>query len=195
MLVFVSLTAFSCKDNNREENVDPSGMDHEKMEESSEMMERGTKTSENMGGNEMQSSQTATIVNNYLKLKDALVADNPEGVAEAGKSLATAFEQFDRSEYTDSEQQELKDIVEDAKEHAEHMPGSDIAHQREHFELLSADMADMLAITGSPQTLYQQFCPMYNENKGGMWLSANEQIRNPYFGQKMLHCGEVQKEI
>ena len=60
---------------------------------------------------------------------------------------------------------------------------------------LSIDIADMVAITGAAKTLYQQYCPMYNNNKGGMWLSASEEIKNPYYGAKMLNCGEVQKEI
>ncbi|MBC9795264.1 DUF3347 domain-containing protein [Sinomicrobium sp. FJxs] len=36
---------------------------------------------------------------------------------------------------------------------------------------------------------------MYNENEGGKWLSADSEVKNPYFGQKMLSCGKVQKEI
>ncbi|UJH91890.1 DUF3347 domain-containing protein [Antarcticibacterium sp. 1MA-6-2] len=111
------------------------------------------------------------------------------------ESLVAAFEEFDMSEYEGGQQKELTEIIEDAKEHAEHITMSDIAHQREHFDILSVDLVDMLEITGSPKTLYQQFCPMYNSNKGAIWLSASEEIKNPYFGQKMLTCGEVQKEI
>ncbi|MDX1760531.1 DUF3347 domain-containing protein [Salinimicrobium sp. 3283s] len=195
MLVIASLTAVSCKNNNEEGNVDHSGMDHENMSEGSEMMEDGEQTSEDMPGSENQDSQTGIIINDYLELKDALVADNSEGAAQAGESLVTAFENFDRSGYEAAEQQELTEIIESAKEHADHISYSDMAHQREHFELMSIDMVDMLAITGSPETLYQQFCPMYNDNKGGIWLSTSEEIRNPYFGQSMLSCGEVQKEI
>ncbi|MDT0646465.1 DUF3347 domain-containing protein [Zunongwangia sp. F260] len=195
MLVIASLTAVSCKNNNEEGNVDNSGMDHENMSEGSEMMEGGTQTSEDISGGENQDSQTGIIVNDYLELKDALVADNSEGAAKAGESLVTAFENFDRSGYEAGEQQEMTEIIEDAREHAEHIAVSDMAHQREHFDILSIDLVDMLAITGSPETLYQQFCPMYNNNKGAIWLSTSEEIRNPYFGQNMLSCGEVQKEI
>ncbi|HBR54828.1 MAG TPA: hypothetical protein DEA82_11870, partial [Flavobacteriaceae bacterium] len=95
--------------------------------------------------------------------------------------------------YSDSEQQELKDIIEDATEHAEHISESDMAHQREHFKILSKDVTDMVAITGTEMKIYEQFCPMYDNNKGGAWLSMNEEIRNPYFGDKMLKCGKVQR--
>jgi hypothetical protein len=29
------------------------------------------------------------------------------------------------------------------------------------------------------------------DNKGAHWLSNNPEIKNPYFGKKMLECGEV----
>ena len=186
MLVVASLTAVYCKNNNEEGNVDHSGMDHENMSEGSEMMEGRVQTSEDMSGSENQDSQTGIIVHNYLELKDALVADNSEGAGQAGKSLVAAFENFDMSGYEAGEQQELKEIIEDAREHAEHIAMSDMAHQREHFDILSVDLLDLLEITGSPMTLYQQFCPMYNNNKGAIWFSTSEEIRNPYFGQNML---------
>jgi hypothetical protein len=36
---------------------------------------------------------------------------------------------------------------------------------------------------------------MYNNNAGGMWLSASNEIKNPYYGNKMMKCGSVQQEI
>lgn len=195
MLVIATLTAVSCKNNSEEDNSDHSTMDHENMDADSNMMEGGSQASEDMTGSENLDSPTERIVIDYLELKDALVADNTEDAAKAGEGLVTAFEEFDMSEYEGEQQQELTEIIDDAKEHAEHITMSDIAHQREHFELLSVDMVDLVEITGSPKRLYQQFCPMYNDNKGGVWLSASEEIRNPYFGQKMLTCGTVQKEI
>jgi len=39
------------------------------------------------------------------------------------------------------------------------------------------------------------FCPMANANKGGHWLQKNsdKKVNNPYFGEKMAHCGSFQK--
>ncbi|WP_424494093.1 DUF3347 domain-containing protein [Salinimicrobium sp. GXAS 041] len=195
MLVFASFTAVSCKNQNEEDNVDHSEMNHDIMNGSSDMMEERSQTSEDMSGSENQDAQAGIIVNDYMELKDALVDDNSEGAAQAGKNLVASFENFDMSSYEAEEQQELTEIIEDAKEHAEHITMSDMAHQREHFDILSVDLVDLLEITGSSGTLYQQFCPMYNDNKGAIWLSTSEEIRNPYFGQSMLTCGKVQKEI
>lgn len=42
--------------------------------------------------------------------------------------------------------------------------------------------------------LYVEYCPMAFDNKGAVWVSSTKEVRNPYFGEKMLNCGEV-KEI
>ncbi|MEZ4932962.1 MAG: DUF3347 domain-containing protein [Saprospiraceae bacterium] len=36
-----------------------------------------------------------------------------------------------------------------------------------------------------------QYCLMAIDNKGADWLSEEEEIRNPYFGEKMMKCGSV----
>ena len=36
---------------------------------------------------------------------------------------------------------------------------------------------------------------MARENKGAHWLSLSDQIRNPYFGDRMLKCGKVVAEL
>jgi hypothetical protein len=133
------------------------------------------------------------ILSDYFNLKDALVADDNEKGKELGLALTKSLQELDVSSFSDSEQNELKDIIEDANEHAEHIGESDINHQREHFKILSKDITDMVAITGTEITLYEQFCPMYDG--GTAWLSTKEEVRNPYYGSQMLTCGKVQREI
>lgn len=43
------------------------------------------------------------------------------------------------------------------------------------------------------KTLYLIFCSMAFDNKGGYWLQDSKDIRNPYFGAKMIKCGEIEK--
>ena len=146
----------------------------------------------------VEHSKTASaIIDNYLALKDALVQEDSKNAASFGKKLFDAFAKFDFSTQAKQQQKELAEIIEDASEHAEHISenSKDIDHQREHFEILSKDIKDLVIITGSDRTLFQAFCPMYNNNKGGAWLSNSKEIRNPYFGSKMLKCGSVQQEI
>jgi len=191
-IALVTLTATSCKDAKKEhDNEDGHHSDMESGEghdeagmDSNEMMDNGQKT-----------SKSDMLVANYLDLKNALVADNKDAAAKAGGMMVSDFNDFDTASFSSDEQQELKDIIEDAKEHAEHIEKSPIDHQREHFDVLSKDMIDLIAITGTEEKLYQDFCPMYNNNKGAQWLSATKEIKNPYYGAKMMSCGSVQKEI
>jgi hypothetical protein len=32
-------------------------------------------------------------------------------------------------------------------------------------------------------------------DKGAMWLSENKEIKNPYYGEKMMECGTVEEVI
>ncbi len=42
---------------------------------------------------------------------------------------------------------------------------------------------------------YRQYCPMAFDNEGAYWLSNSEEILNPYFGDAMLTCGNVEEEL
>ena len=196
-IAFITLTAMSCKDNkNEQNNADgnhsemSADEDHSKMNhDNSDGHHYGEKREMAMGGD----SNTQAVLNDYFNLKNALVGDDNGKAKELGATLATSLGNFDASQYNDTQQSELKDIVEDAVEHAEHISESDIAHQREHFKVLSKDVIDMVAITGAEMKLYEQFCPMYDG--GTAWLSTKEEVRNPYYGSQMLKCGKVQREI
>ena len=47
----------------------------------------------------------------------------------------------------------------------------------------------------SDVTIYYQYCPMAKNGEGAYWLSNSEKIRNPYYGEAMLGCGEVKETI
>lgn len=147
----------------------------------------------NMKMDKMNSTKAEAVLADYFILKDALVADDSKMAAQSGSKLMASLKAFDVTKYNKEQQKELVDIIEDAVEHAEHISKSPIDHQREHFKTLSTDITDMVAITGTKNKLYQQFCPMYD--KGSAWLSTSNEVKNPYYGSKMLKCGKVQKEI
>ncbi|MBT2619414.1 DUF3347 domain-containing protein [Chryseobacterium sp. ISL-6] len=136
------------------------------------------------------------IIRDYLILKNALVADNDQAVAKAGKQLFTTLRNVNMKAIPADKHKEYMDIAEDAKENAEHIGNNagKIDHQREHMASLSNDIADLIAAFGTTQKLYQDHCPMYNDGKGAIWISETKAIKNPYYGDKMLTCGSVKKE-
>ena len=192
------LTVMSCKDTKKSDDhmeMDQDEMNHDG-DENMDMDQNGMQSDEMMGQDQKTSKATA-VLNSYLELKNALVADNTEAAATAGKTLFEDLGKFDQSSIAGAQKQEVLDIIEDAREHAEHISENSgkMDHQREHFEMLSKDVEDLIAIVGTDRKLYKTFCPMYNEGKGAIWLSETKEIKNPYLGGKMLTCGEVQEEI
>lgn len=145
----------------------------------------------------VQTTESTAIIDGYLQLKNALVADDGTGASKAAGKLLTAFQNFDAGRFTLAQQKEIADIVEDAVTQVEHIAenADKIDHQREHFVVLSNDLRDFINLAGTDKKLYQDFCPMANDDKGAIWLSETEKIKNPYLGSKMLSCGTVQKEF
>lgn len=138
------------------------------------------------------------IISNYLQLKNALAKDNGKDAATAGNAIVATIATVDMKSLSNEQMKSYMDIADDLKEHAEHIGenASKIAHQREHFEMLSKDMADLIKTFGNGgQTLYKDFCPMANDGKGAIWISEVKEIKNPYLGSKMPTCGSVKETI
>jgi hypothetical protein len=198
-IAFITLTAVSCNDNKKEQNK--ADGDHSEMSVDGDHSEMNHDNSDGhhdvdknaMAINDSQDSKAEVILKDYFNLKNALVGDDNAKAKDLGMALTQSLKSFDVSSHSNTEQTELKDIIVDATEHAEHISESDIAHQREHFKILSKDITDMVAITGTNKKLYEQFCPMYDG--GSVWLSMEKDIKNPYYGSQMLNCGKLQREI
>ena len=69
----------------------------------------------------------------------------------------------------------------------------DVNEMRAAFHDLSLAISNVIEIFGHkgfPKTV-KTFCPMAKSNTGAYWFQQNEEIVNPYFGHRMLRCGEV----
>lgn len=133
------------------------------------------------------------VLTEYMKIKNALVAGKPKEAAEAGKALNIALDKMAGGLMTTSQQKIFRDFNGDLKENAEHIGanGDNIKHQREHFQLLSKNVYELVKVFGTKQTLYKDYCPMVK----AIWLSETKAIKNPYYGNAMLTCGEVQESL
>jgi uncharacterized protein DUF3347 len=137
------------------------------------------------------------IIDDYLRIKNALVNNSGGEAARGGKAMGEAMTNVDKSLFTAEQKKVYDDLEDDLKEHAEHIGKNsrDIAHQREHFVMMSEDVYDLARAFGGGQTLYHDHCPMANDNKGAMWLSETRVVKNPYFGGKMNECVKVMEVI
>ena len=137
------------------------------------------------------------MVNQYLQIKNALANDNGKDAAAAANAYVESMGKMDKNSLTADKKTKWDNLSDDAKEMAEHIGknGDKLEHQREHFDMLSNDMYDMVKTFGAGQTLYKDFCPMYNNKKGAIWLSETKEIKNPYLGKSMPACGSVKEEL
>ncbi|WEK35922.1 MAG: DUF3347 domain-containing protein [Candidatus Pseudobacter hemicellulosilyticus] len=73
---------------------------------------------------------------------------------------------------------------------------TDLEAQRVAYSALSNELISLVKKSGlNSGQLYVDYCPMALNDKGGYWLSTVKEIRNPYFGDKMMSCGEVKDSI
>lgn len=202
VLVGLMSITIACVDKKKEDNSDAKSQHDQEMHDG-EMNHDGEmghdgENHEMDGKSEMtvtESKTASSLIDNYLAIKNALVNDDKDAAAKAGESLGKSVASFDVNEIESSKQEEAKEILESMKTQAEQISKIDIARQRSHFAEINADMKNLLAITGSDRMLYEQYCPMYADNKGGAWLSTSENIKNPLFGSQMLKCGDVKQTI
>lgn len=125
------------------------------------------------------------VIASYLKIKNALVATDAEAASTAAKELVVIV--------GESQDELAKEIHLQAERIAE---SKNTEFQREHFNMLSEKVYSLLKTTRTTgEKLYKQYCPMAFNNKGAYWLSTEKEIKNPYFGDKMLHCGSVKEEL
>ncbi len=119
----------------------------------------------------------------YLKLKDALVADDTSAASQAAEQAYEALSATAGGDAWDGILKMLEAIVNN----------KEIENQRDHFVLLNERLIPYYqgAATSFRQKLYIQRCPMANQDQGANWISLEEEVRNPYFGDMMLRCGSV----
>ncbi|GAB6096980.1 hypothetical protein JCM14469_32340 [Desulfatiferula olefinivorans] len=133
------------------------------------------------------------VYDDYLAFKDALAADD----IDTARARASAF----KARIEDTSPSALhgtwlkvREALVGTLAHAAHQES--LADLRKTFQAVSRSMVDMARGLGpADRTLYVQHCPMADDNKGADWLSADKEIRNPYYGKSMLSCGEVTATI
>ena len=120
------------------------------------------------------------VFDNYQEVRIALVNSDADGVQKAARNLAENFsEELDILKLTALALAEAKDIEK----------------LRDLFSQFTEEVEPMFKDSISEGAIYKQFCPMAFDGKGGYWISDVDEIRNPYYGEKMLKCGTVTEII
>ena len=138
-------------------------------------------------------TQLKAVFDDYILLKDALVNDNSNDAQTAAKKLEQDLAKVDMKLLKDEKAHDHWMTIQNELKSSANAIGksSEIATQRGHFNHLSAHMINSVQLFGVNEKVYIEFCPMVDGNKGAYWLSLEKEIRNPYYGESMLKCGEV----
>lgn len=140
-----------------------------------------------------QSSVKQSMLSGYYKIKDALVSSDANAAAAAAREFLKVSTGADLNALTAEEAAAIKGCTVILNFDARHISESkDIAHQREHFASLSQSffkLAKSVKLTDQPG--YYDYCPMNRT----YWLSADQAIKNPYYGKQMLTCGSIKDSL
>lgn len=139
------------------------------------------------------SQEISAVVAAYFQVKNSLVKDQVPTAA--SQILAQALAKVNSSAGTGKDQAKWEKIKAGLSFAISKLKtAKDLSAARTHFSSLSAAIIQIAETYQLPQReVYQDYCPMAFNNKGGYWLSETEDIENPYFGASMLSCGEVKK--
>lgn len=128
----------------------------------------------------------------YLQMKDAFVASDAGAVAREANSLADKMSSLNAASLGSMEKAHFDKTVALLRK----ISGSKVLQdQRAFFVDLNQQLVVFASHLDLSRTLYVQLCPMANNNQGAIWLSAEEEIRNPYYGDEMLSCGKVEQVL
>ncbi|MBF9252195.1 DUF3347 domain-containing protein [Pontibacter sp. 172403-2] len=163
-------------------------------------------TSEFVAGDTLDFSQEApaafkqqlgSVLEAYLALKNGLVAADKKQVDNASTNMMAALLEVNDGLLTGSAHDFWKEKDFFLMDHLELCKeAKTMAGKRENFAFISQAMIKAAEVYGAGRrTLYVQYCPMANGNKGAYWLSEAKEIRNPYMGQQMLTCGETKDTL
>ncbi|TVZ26841.1 Cu(I)/Ag(I) efflux system membrane fusion protein [Gillisia sp. Hel_I_86] len=167
--------------------------DHSKMEDNTDHTEMGKRISIS----KEFKNQLKLVFEEYLDLKDAFAGDDKGKAQKSAKGLLNTMSKVDMKLLKDHEAHNhwmliQEEVTASAKSISEI---SEIGEQRKHFKHLSAHLIKAVKLFGVDQKVYEQFCPMADDNKGATWLSLSKDIKNPYLGEAMPTCGEVKSTI
>lgn len=134
-----------------------------------------------------------TVLSTYFGLKDAFVSSDVQTIRSEAREMQQEVSSLRTENLGAMEVEHVKEMIQMLEAISENEV---LENQREHFIVLSKNMIAFASNLDELETpVFVQHCPMANTSKGADWLSLSEEVRNPYYGDAMLTCGEVVKKI
>ncbi len=140
--------------------------------------------------------QLQVVFSAYLPVKDALIESDVKTASKEAGNLKKAIDEVDMKLVKDEAHMEwMKDLNILQKSTEGIRNETDLEKVRMMLSLLSDQLFHTIKKYQVSVKGYRQYCPMAFDNKGAFWLSDSEKILNPYFGDAMLTCGNVEEHL
>jgi Cu(I)/Ag(I) efflux system membrane fusion protein len=141
--------------------------------------------------------QFNTVYDHYIDLKNAFVQGDEKRVKQTSLDVFQALNKMKMKLLTGEAMSQWMDLSVNLNNQIKQISSSDnLDAQRKTFSVFNISFYKAIKTFGlMGRTVYYQFCPMMNNNKGAYWLSETEDIRNPYYGAAMLTCGETKETL
>lgn len=141
--------------------------------------------------------QLGGVFTSYVEMKEAFVSSDAEKVKTQATGTSEAVAKVDMKLLSGPAHNDwMTYLAPIEKALKEIQTSSDIGAQRKAFSVLSDNLYKSIKAFGlGGKEAFYEYCPMAFNNEGGYWLSDQEKIRNPYFGDEMLTCGEVKERL
>lgn len=133
----------------------------------------------------------------YEKISKAMIASDPSTVPDAVAATSQALGKVDGSLLSGEMRAHWAEMHQELRKSLKALRGTrDIEKQRGFYSGISNTLYEALKHFGvEGDAVYRQFCPMAFDDQGAYWLSSQKEIRNPYFGQKMIKCGVTKETL
>lgn len=160
-------------------------------------MEMEEETSEDYEAPAEFRQQLTNVYHDYLVMKNHFVETAPERVRKSAEDVLKSLKDIDMALLEGSAHDfymqhygELRNAIAAIAE------SGDIDQQRSQFSRFNRHFAEIIKTFGlDGETTYYQYCPMADQDEGAYWFSEISEIRNPYFGDEMLMCGETRDTL
>lgn len=138
-----------------------------------------------------------TFYTSYLSLEDALVKSDTVAANKAAEEMKNILELIPEPNW----EKQAKEAWENhrkgyEKNLKEFLHIKSLEDKRSYFSHITEILyCTFKSFDTKLDEVHVAFCPMAFDNKGAYWLTDRPEIRNPYFGDKMLKCGKIEEVI
>ncbi|HTN07298.1 DUF3347 domain-containing protein [Agriterribacter sp.] len=142
------------------------------------------------------------VLNRYYALRDALVASDTVAANQATALLIQSADNLKLDELKSIDTNNI--IIPTAQTYTGGISSESkgllgetgIDGKRKAFQMISGNLFDLTrTVRYGKEKVYLLHCPMAFNDAGADWLSSSTEIKNPYFGSKMLTCGTVKDSV